>query len=100
MTEHHIITDPADRYFELADELLERPQHRHLTDDQDRELWWLLWEAHDGDDRCGCLKLVILAVQLHDELLALELCRNCIAEHPAGQGMRAFDQADQLGGLK
>ena len=95
-----VITDPGDRHFELSDELLERPQHRHLDDDADRELWWMLWEAHNGDDSCGCLKLVILAMQQHDELIALELARNCIAEHPAGAQLRAHELEDSLGGLE
>lgn len=92
--------NPGDRWDTLTDRLIDgRARHRHLDEAGSEEFTWLLWEAHE-DDTCGCLKFVVWAVQEHDEVTALELLRNCIAEHYAGQEFRAADIDAQLGGLE
>jgi hypothetical protein len=57
----------------------------HLTD---------LLYAHDGDDRCGCLRDIVRDLacggnsedQVRD---AVQHLSNCLAEHPAGLSIRS-----------
>ncbi len=43
-----------------------------------------LLDAHDGDDRCGCLASCVRAALDGNPEEVLNLLRGCIAEHPAG----------------
>lgn len=43
-----------------------------------------LLDAHDGDDRCGCLAASVRAALDGEPEQVRTLLRTCIAEHPAG----------------
>ena len=82
----------ADRFLEIYNR---DDEHTHLQEKgHTYEFYDLLWEIHNGDDRCACLRHVIVAVMDHDELKALDYLRNCIAEHPAGRGYRKWANKD------
>ena len=74
---------------------LERRLRTHLDEDGQDELWHLLWEAHNGDNTCGCLQAVIWAEQVRDQMATLWIMRHCIANHAAGEEYRAFLGAEE-----
>ena len=68
------------------EEILDRdPEPTVLTDKQVDEFLWLVYEAHNGDDTCCCLRIAsALLTYPGDRLMALEIMRNCLAEHESG----------------
>ena len=68
------------------EEILDRdPEPTVLTDKQVDEFNWLVYEAHNGDDTCCCLRIASgFLIYPGDRLMALEIMRNCLAEHESG----------------
>lgn len=55
-----------------------------------REQADLLLSYHDGDDRCGCLRVIVTGL-LNDDITLFRLVdvlSTCLSEHPAGTAMR------------
>lgn len=44
----------------------------------------VLLRIHDGDDRCGCLRLAILLIDSNQREEAIETIRECLEMHPSG----------------
>ena len=68
------------------EEIIDRdPEPTVLTDKQVDEFNWLVYEAHNGDDTCYCLRIASgFLIYPGDRLMALEIMRNCLAEHESG----------------
>ena len=50
----------------------------------------LLLRLHDGDDRCGCLRLALeQAVEGEPETIVTTTIEACLRTHPAGSRYRA-----------
>ena len=77
----------ADRF----DDIFDDPEHSHFSDKELEEFITLLWEAHDGDNSCDCLRHIICALVAHADRQALRFLRNCCAEHDAGLFSRVLE---------
>jgi hypothetical protein len=81
----------GDRYNEYLDRDY---THTHLTEEGLDEMLWLVWDGHHGVEECDCLRYALGCALAHDEALALDVMRNCIAEHPAGEKYRECCEAE------
>jgi hypothetical protein len=89
---------PTDRREEIIDR---DPAETRLTDKQVDEFIWLVYEAHNGDDYCCCLRIASgFLIDPGDRLMALEIMRNCIAEHDSGSDLRKWEAKELAKDLK
>lgn len=84
------------------EEIIDRdPEPTVLTEAQVDEFIWLVYECHNGDDTCCCLRIASgFLIDPGDRLMALEIMRNCLAEHESGLDYRNWEANELAKDLK